>query len=770
MHLGAHRTRRGKVSPTAKTKPLLHFIVLCMAGVIVHAQEQGIDILQQLGLGGKDVRHSSSVTAVTSSSTPLPQGVHLTESGVVLKSDAYIESPLMKILPVNLGKPFTVLIGLQSHRVNNAFLFSIRNKNRLQLGVQLLPKKLVVYVGGKQSIFFNHSVHDEQWHSFAITVGNHVVSMFDECGKKSFSRETISEFQNFDSNSVFTLGSMNNNSVHFEGIVCQLDIIPSVEASADYCRHVKQQCRQADKHQPETSLPRTTIMPMGIPEHSPLPKRFDEKVLSEDTLTEGKNIPTIMTNDSAPVHKRQEHQISRAQLTFLHSGNVSAVDLTNHGIQAKEMVTEEYTQTNLNPSVTHHRPSESRINAKEKFSSLPNVSDTATQHDDRVTGLSLFKKMSSILPQMKQDTIANLNKAITANLHTNELTETQQIVNTTLYRVTDEPSVDNHLDLRKKGEFYPDATYPIENSYETELYDYYYYEDLNTMLEMEYLRGPKGDTGPPGPPGPSGIPGPAGKRGPRGIPGPHGSPGLPGLPGPKGPKGDPGFSSDQAISGEKGDQGLSGIMGPRGLQGDKGLKGHPGLPGLRGEQGIPGLAGNIGSPGYPGRQGLAGPEGNPGPKGIRGFIGSPGEAGQLGPDGERGIPGIRGKKGLKGRQGFPGDFGDRGTAGLDGSPGLVGGIGPPGFPGLRGSVGPVGPVGPSGIPGPMGLSGNKGLPGIKGDKGEQGIAGEPGEPGFPGDKGAVGLPGSPGMRGKPGPSGQTGDPGPQGPSGPPGPE
>nr|XP_021522081.1 collagen alpha-1(XXIV) chain isoform X4 [Aotus nancymaae] len=769
MHLGAHRTRRGKVSPTAKTKAFLHFIILCVAGV-VHAQEQGIDILHQLGLGGKDVRHSSSVTAVPSSSTPLPQGVRLTQLGVILKNDAHIESSLMKILPVNLGQPFTILTGLQSHRVNNAFLFSIRNKNRLQLGVQLLPKKLVVHMGGKQPVVFNYSVHDEQWHSFAVTVRNQLVSMFVECGKKYFSTETISEVQSFDSNSVFTLGSMNNNSVHFEGIVCQLDIIPSAEASADYCRYMKQQCRQADKHQSETSLPCTTLIPTKIPEHSPLPKRFAVKVLSEDSFIQDKSIPNIISNDSETVYERQEHPISRSQLSSLQSGNVSAVDLTNLGIQAKEMITEEDTQTNLSLSVTPHRLSEARMNTKKKFNSLLNVSGNITQHDDRVTGLSPFKKMSSILPQVKQDTMTNLKKAITANLHTNELMEMQQILNTTLYRETNEPSVDNHLDKRKEGEFYPEATYPIESSYETELYDYYYYEDLNTMLEMEYLRGPKGDVGPPGPPGPAGIPGPSGKRGPRGIPGPHGNPGLPGLPGPKGPKGDPGFSPGQAIPGEKGDQGLFGLIGPPGVQGDKGLKGHPGLPGLRGEQGIPGLAGNIGSPGYPGRQGLAGPEGNPGPKGVRGFIGSPGEAGQLGPEGERGIPGIRGKKGFKGRQGFPGDFGDRGPAGLDGSPGLVGGTGPLGFPGLRGSVGPVGPIGPPGIPGPVGLSGNKGLPGIKGDKGEQGTAGELGEPGYPGDKGAVGLPGPPGMRGKPGPSGQTGDPGLQGPSGPPGPE
>lgn len=428
------------------------------------------------------------MTAVPSSSTPLPQGVHVTESGVILTNDAYIESPLMKILPVNLEQPFTILIGLQSHKVNNAFLFSIRNKNRLQLGVQLLPKKVVVYLGGKQSVFFNYSVHDEQWHSLAITIRNQVVSMFVECGKKYFSRETLSEVQTFDSNSVFTVGSMNNNSVHFEGIVCQLDIIPSAEASANYCRYVKQECR------PGTSLLHTTIRPAKISTNFALPKRFGEQVLSEDTLTEGKNVP----NNASSIMPKEEHQLSRPLLTSLPSGNISAVDLVNHGIQDKEIITEEPTQTNLSLSMSHHLLSDARTDRKEKFSSLLNVSSNITQHNDRVTGLSLFKKVSSILPHIKQDTVTNLKKAIRANLHTNELMELQHILNTTLYRVTDEPSVDNHLGRRKEGEFDPDATYPIENSYETELYDYYYYyEDLNTVLDMENLRGPKGDPGPP---------------------------------------------------------------------------------------------------------------------------------------------------------------------------------------------------------------------------------------------------------------------------------
>lgn len=458
-----------------------------------------------------------------SSSTPLPQRVHLTEFGVILKNNAYIEAPLANILPVSLRQPLTVLIGLQSHKVNNAFLFSIRNKNRLQLGVQLLPKKLVVHVGGKQSVVFNYSAHDERWHSLAITLRDRVVSMFVECGKRYFSGETTSEVQTFDSHSVFTLGSMNNNSVHFEGIVCQLDIIPSTEASADYCRSMKQQCPQADTSQAETSLPQTTVMPTRHPEHTPLPKgfgeaelprkafieqtpfpkRFGETELPKKTFTDhtpvpkgfseaelprktfsdGQNIPNIRNNNSDTVHKSQEHQISRPQVMSFHSGNVSAVTLENYRIEPKEFTTEE--EMHLNLSVSHHHPREARIRTA--------GSDNFTQHNKEAAGLPVPKQAAPNVAHTNQEAMTNLKKAITANLHTNELMEMEQNLNNTLYR----PSVDNHLELRKEGEFYPDATYPIENSYEAMPYDYYYYEDYRAMLDMEYMRGPKGDTGPP---------------------------------------------------------------------------------------------------------------------------------------------------------------------------------------------------------------------------------------------------------------------------------
>lgn len=455
------------------------------------------------------------MTAVPpSSSTPLPQGVHLTDFGVVLRDHAYIESPLVNVLPVSLRQPVTVLIALQSFRVNNAFLFSIRNNNRLQFGVQLLPRKLVVHVGGKQTVTFNYSVHDERWHALAITVDRRVVSMFAECGKRYFSGGMTSEVQTFDPHSVFTLGGMTDSSARFEGAVCQLDVMPSMAASAEYCRHLKQQCPRTDASQAERSLPHTSLMSTRHPEHTPmtrdfagterpqerfteqapLPKGFDETELLQETFADGESILNNRSNGSGAVHGSQERQTPRAQLPSFHSGNISAVTLPNYRIQAKEITTKE--ETNLTLSVTHHLPSEAGMNEEEKINPLFAGLDNITQHEE-AAGLPSPKKASSSIARTNQDTKTNLKKAVAADLYTNELMEMERILNSTLYRVIHGPSVDNHLELKKEGEFYPDATNPIENSYEPQPYDYYYYEDYNTMLDMEYLRGPKGDTGPP---------------------------------------------------------------------------------------------------------------------------------------------------------------------------------------------------------------------------------------------------------------------------------
>uniref|UniRef100_A0A8C4V6L3 Thrombospondin-like N-terminal domain-containing protein n=1 Tax=Falco tinnunculus TaxID=100819 RepID=A0A8C4V6L3_FALTI len=628
MHLGAERTRRGRISPAEQTKTLL-FIAVCIAVGVAQVPKQAIDVLHQLGLV-KDVQQPSETT-VPSTSSLLPQGVRLTISGVVLTSDAYIESPVIQVIPSNLGHQFTILVGLYSYRVNNAFLFSIRNKSRLQFGVQLLPRKVVVYTGGKQSVYFDYSVHNEQWHLFAIDIRDKTVSILVECGKKYYSREVISAAETFDLDGLFTLGRMNSHSVGFEGVICQLDIIPSAEASANYCKYVKQQCRQAETYRSVLGAPHVSD---ELDIFSKM--MIDEKNQSEDISAyrskEASNIPVTSVSQ---IHFLPEYFESR---------NISASEFAEAKPPLLEAWPEMELQENINLPFRQQETSKKRNITKSPTGSYPNTLDNTPEDADRQSELSLISPVKQSKTKSK-----GMDKA---KQHLGEPSKMQQFFNTTLYRLPADLSLDNQLSPGQEGAFHDaDETYHKENSYEIGIDNYAYdYEDLDKILEMESVRGPKGETGPPGPPGPPGLPGPSGKRGPRGIPGPHGNPGLPGLPGSKGPKGDPGFSPGQAKRGEKGDPGPIGFPGPPGIKGQKGLKGYAGLQGPRGEQGIPGMAGNIGAVGYPGRQGLAGPEGNPGPKGVRGFIGPPGVAGQPGPEGERGIPGFRGKRGPKGRQ------------------------------------------------------------------------------------------------------------------------
>ncbi|XP_009572321.1 PREDICTED: collagen alpha-1(XXIV) chain-like, partial [Fulmarus glacialis] len=562
---------------------------------LVEAQQffPAIDVLHQLGLV-KDVQQPSETTVPSTSL--LPQGVRLTVSGVVLTSDAHIESPITQVIPSNLGHQFTILVGLYSYRVNNAFLFSIRNKSRLQFGVQLLPRKVVVYTGGKQSVCFDYSVHNEQWHSFAIDISDKTVSIFAECGRKYYSREILSEVETFDLDGLFTLGRMNSHSVSFEGVICQLDIIPSAEASANYCKYVKQQCRQAETYR---SL-------LGAPHVSDGLDVFSKMMIDEKNQSEGISAYRREETSNNPV-------TSVAQIHFLseyfESRNLSASEFP----EAKPLLLEAWPERELQENVNlplQQATSEKRYVTKTLTGSYPNTLDNTTEDAGRQSEPSL----NSPVKQSK----AKSKGADKAKHHLDEPSKKQQIFNTTLYGLPAVPSLDNQVSPGQEGAFDADETYHMENSYDIGIDNYAYdYEDLDKMFEMGSVRGPKGETGPPGPPGPPGLPGPSGKRGPRGIPGPHGNPGLPGLPGPKGPKGDPGFSPGQAKRGEKGDPGPIGFPGPPGTKGQKGLKGYLGLGGPRGEQG------------------LAGPEGNPGPKGVRGFIGPPGVAGQPGPEGER---------------------------------------------------------------------------------------------------------------------------------------
>ncbi|GAB0193009.1 collagen alpha-1(XXIV) chain [Grus japonensis] len=520
-----------------------------------------IDVLHQLGLV-KDVQQPLETTVPSRSL--LPQGVRLTVSGVVLTSDAHIESPITEVIPSNLGHQFTILVGLYSYRVNNAFLFSIRNKNRLQFGVQLLPRKIVVYTGGKQSVYFAYTVHNEQWHSFAIHIRDKTVSIFAECGKKYYSSEILTEVETFDLDGSFTLGRMNSHSVSFEGVICQLDIIPSAEASANYCKYVKQQCRQAETYRSLLGAPRVSD---GLDLFSKM--MTDEKNHSESISAyrreETSNIP--VTN-VAQIHFLSEYFESR---------NVSVSEFPEAKPPLLEAWPETELQENVNLPLHQQETNKKRNNTKNPTGSYPNTVDNTTEDAGR-------QSEPSLIPPVRQSKTKSkgMDKV---KQHLDEPSKKQQIFNTTLYSLPADLSLDNQLSPGQEGAFDADETYHTENSYDIGIDHYAYeYEDLDKMFEMGSVRGPKGETGPPGPPGPPGLPGPSGKRGPRGIPGPHGNPGLPGLPGPKGDPGPIGFPGPPGIKGQKGLAGPEGNPGPKGVRGFIGPPGVAGQPGPEGER------------------------------------------------------------------------------------------------------------------------------------------------------------------------------------------
>ncbi|KAK4820065.1 hypothetical protein QYF61_019007 [Mycteria americana] len=562
----------------------LLFIAICIAVGVAQVPKQAIDVLHQLGLV-KDVQQPSETTAPSTSSL-LPQGVRLTVSGVVLTSDAHIESPITQVIPSNLGHQFTVLVGLYSYRVNNAFLFSIRNKSRLQFGIQLLPRKVVVYTGGKQSVYFDYSVHNEQWHSFAIDIRDKTVSVFAECGKKYYSREILSEVERFDLDGLFTLGRMNSHSVSFEGVICQLDIIPSAEASANYCKYVKQQCRQAETYR---SL-------LGAPHVSDGLDVFPKMMIDEKNQSEGISAYRREETSNVPV-------TNVAQIHFLsedfESRNVSASELPEAEPLLLEAWPEMELQENVNLPLHQQETSKKRSITKTPTGSYPNALDNTTEDAGRQSEPPLISPVKQSKTKSK-----GMDKA---KQHLDEPSKKQQVFNATLRGLPADLSLDDQLSPGQEGAFDADATYHTANSYDIGIDNYAYnYEDLDKMFEMGSVRGPKGETGPPGPPGPPGLPGPSGKRGPRGIPGPHGNPGLPGLPGPKGSELDYegcGFAVVAELPVAKSSAGLAAgpagpdqpqlraQAGPRplrhvGLQslGDPGPIGFPGPPGIKGQK------------------------------------------------------------------------------------------------------------------------------------------------------------------------------------------
>ncbi|CDQ67946.1 unnamed protein product [Oncorhynchus mykiss] len=264
----------------------------CFLG-LAQAHPEDVDVLQQLGLTGTRSGGGSS----SSGARAAPQGVIPFKSGVILTQRARVQAPLSSILST-ASYPTTnlsLILSLSSHRINSAFLFTVLSKRkRLQLGVQFIPGKVLVYVGQKDFVHFDYDVHNGLWHSLALDIRGQRVSLYTSCGKTSVHADLHSKKEEaLDPEGSFLLGKMAQNSVQFEGAICQFDIYPSAKAAHNYCKYIKKHCREADTYRPVNLPP---LLPL-IPSNPNFTVTLNTPLLSTEVTRKVQSPSLVLTGD-----------------------------------------------------------------------------------------------------------------------------------------------------------------------------------------------------------------------------------------------------------------------------------------------------------------------------------------------------------------------------------------------------------------------------------------------------------------------------------------
>uniref|UniRef100_A0A3Q2YCF7 Fibrillar collagen NC1 domain-containing protein n=1 Tax=Hippocampus comes TaxID=109280 RepID=A0A3Q2YCF7_HIPCM len=754
-----------------------------------------------------------------SGARPIPDGVIPFKSGVILTPRARVQVPLRTVIPASYSASnLSLILSLSLHRINSAFLFSVVSKRgRVQLGVQFIPGRVLVYVSHRNSVGFDYDVHDGRWHSLALEVRGHRVSLHTSCGNRSLHADLKGKkVERLDREGSFLLGKRNHDAVPFEGAICQLDIYPSAEAAHHYCDYVKKHCRQADTHRPV---------------FAPLLPLIDPNV-THTTALASRNTPKATAFSAEGFVFVPSDHLRVGNDTFMYRTPEPALAVSQVDRPGLERPTETVTSSLWSSPTppTRELPSQTGVDTKEReahslvgqgFTDVPRLPEATSESTQASSSRSFFfQHLSTVAPK-------NLDP---------EATSAQDVKPTPVIPVTP-AAIDDFqtFDLEPtlvsllagppglKGEPGP----PVSQFFQTCVGEF-----LVQFCQHSVYFGFPGDIGPPGQNGPEG---PKGRQGARGFPGPQGTPGLNGDEGPIGPAGPAGIEvragdrgkmgtpgppgesgpmvrskswslvpralspllatcglnlscllcvSVQGLPGKAGDGGLSGEPGDKGDLGPSGNIGEQGLIGQRGEHGIDGEAGPSGPDGVKGEKGDAGAEG---------AMGDKGEIGQKGEDGPSGPPGL---SGVRGQEGKPGKIGEGGKAGDKipswGCSPIVNwklslkslGFSPPlhtclltasrqGTKGHQGHLGESGPMGEQGAPGFVGLKGARGTigPVVKHPLGAPGRMGQLGEPGIPGYEvwnsiffffkgnplqGTSGSKGPPGPEGSPGPRGVTG--------------
>uniref|UniRef100_A0A3B3R8V1 Thrombospondin-like N-terminal domain-containing protein n=1 Tax=Paramormyrops kingsleyae TaxID=1676925 RepID=A0A3B3R8V1_9TELE len=406
----------------------------------------GVDLLYPLGLTGSKERDPLEVTPHPSSTpSPSPQGLLLSGAGVVLRSSAHIDGPITGLFPTGIGDDFSFVVCLSAWRVNNAFVVSITNgKNRLQFGIQLVPKKVVVYITEKTSVFFKYDVLNGPWHSFAIGVRPRSVSFYAECGGVRYSEQTIARPQELGPDSQLTIGRMNLKAVQFEGVICQLDMYPTAQAAAHYCDYIKKQCRLADTYR------------------SPPPSL--ENVSQYGTASTSESYPTKSrpTESSTSVNPNLRSVNEKAMLLNTVADRSSR---TNVGVRAT-------LDNAVRSTASLVEANDAEVHSFDKSKNAKEVSTTVSP----TTPESWIKERLMLANTSQHQRLAD------------NLTQVLLKTNSTLYR----NPVENQIQVENSEE----RSYEAEYDAYTGNYDYGY-EEADFSFDYDGLWGPKGEPGPP---------------------------------------------------------------------------------------------------------------------------------------------------------------------------------------------------------------------------------------------------------------------------------
>lgn len=391
------------------------------------------------------------------------------------------------------------MVSLSSWRANNAFLFSVKDgRDRLRFGIQLLPRRVVVYTAEKASIYFNYNWQDGRQHPFAVGVRARSVSFYADCGAVQQREQTLGRAQTLgDSGGLFTLGRMNSKSAPFNGRVCQLDIYPSAQAAAQYCNYLKKQCRLADTYRlplphpgldfeandPPSNPLTKSLVGIAATHHTPI------KTTAAVKMSPGSVVKQHSTRrPSVRPHLGDQHHISTLE-PFAHSttssiqldsptsatvGGLAALDLTHS-------TTITTTKNVLGKETRLQGDTDQSENSTEEESSSGGL-----QTPDATPDLVSAVGTNRVKEGLRNNSISSSRDSRLGPQQTHQLLETHLRPNsTTLYR-------ENQVDTSEMHDL--DGSY---DDVDMGGYDYGYEEPDFFYDYEDGLRGPKGEPGPP---------------------------------------------------------------------------------------------------------------------------------------------------------------------------------------------------------------------------------------------------------------------------------